>query len=155
MTNALSPAVGRLQLALHKLGKSIAEPVVARIEGLTRGQIFMLYHIRQSDRCTVSELAGKMDVKPSAITVMLDRLENNGYVSRERDTEDRRVVNVVLTDFARSVIDDAVDMHNRLVDHHLAQLLQNEVEQLLNTLEKLAEVAATADVDTILDSESR
>ncbi|MFB5190144.1 MarR family winged helix-turn-helix transcriptional regulator [Alicyclobacillus fastidiosus] len=155
MTHTLSPAAGRLEVALRKLGKSIAEPVVNRIEGLTKGQIFMIYHIREAGRCTVSELAGKMDVKPSAITVMLDRLENHGYVSRERDTEDRRVVNVMLTDFAQSVIDNAVDMHNRLVDHHLAQLLPNEVEQLLNTLEKLAEVAATADAGDILDSESR
>lgn len=98
MTNTLSPGVVRLERALRKLGKSITEPVIARIEGLTNGQIFMIYHINEVGSCTVSALAAKMEVKPSAITVMLDRLESHGYVIRERGTEDRRVVHVALTD---------------------------------------------------------
>ncbi|EPZ52522.1 MarR family winged helix-turn-helix transcriptional regulator [Alicyclobacillus acidoterrestris] len=151
MTNTLSPGVVRLERALRKLGKSITEPVIARIEGLTNGQIFMIYHINEVGSCTVSALAAKMEVKPSAITVMLDRLESHGYVIRERGTEDRRVVHVALTDEGKGVLERVIQMHNRLVHHHLAQLPECEVEQLLDTLEKLADIAATSDVDSILN----
>lgn len=49
---------------------------------------------------TPGELASRMSLSPSATTSMLDRLEAAGHVVRSRDSADRRVVTVRVTDRA-------------------------------------------------------
>lgn len=51
-------------------------------------------------KLTPGELASRMRLSPSATTSMLDRLEAAGHVVRSRDSPDRRVVTVRITDRA-------------------------------------------------------
>lgn len=51
-------------------------------------------------KLTPGELASRMSLSPSATTSMLDRLEAAGHVVRSRDSADRRVVTVRVTDLA-------------------------------------------------------
>jgi DNA-binding MarR family transcriptional regulator len=71
-----------------------------------------------------------------AMTGLLDRLEKQGLVHRERCTEDRRVVYVQLTDAARALLqqmDSPVnDLHKQLVGH----LTPAELKDLSRLLEK-------------------
>ena len=55
---------------------------------------------RAGTKLTPGELAGRMSLSPSATTSMLDRLEAAGHVVRSRDSADRRVVTVRVTDQA-------------------------------------------------------
>jgi DNA-binding MarR family transcriptional regulator len=52
----------------------------------------------------VTELAEAQAVAQPTMTVALQRLEARGLVSRARDTEDRRVTNVVITDEGRATL---------------------------------------------------
>ena len=52
------------------------------------------------------ELATAMGLSPGAITTLVDRLEQDGFVRRVRDDADRRRVLVELTESARAVIED-------------------------------------------------
>ena len=49
------------------------------------------------------------DITMGAVTNLADRLINAGFASRERGTEDRRVVKVQLTDEGRKVLEKAVE----------------------------------------------
>ena len=73
-------------------------------------------HINRSDgRCldildhagplTAGELARRADLSTAAITTLVDRLERGGYVTRVRDTVDRRRVLITVTDGARAKCD--------------------------------------------------
>ncbi len=50
---------------------------------------------------TAGMIASESGLTTAAVTSVLDRLEKLGYVKRERDTEDRRRVNVALTEKAQ------------------------------------------------------
>jgi DNA-binding MarR family transcriptional regulator len=52
---------------------------------------------------TVAGLARDLEIDPGAMTRSLDRLEAKGLVRRERSTQDRRVVRLVLTGEGRKV----------------------------------------------------
>lgn len=52
-------------------------------------------------RLTPGELAARMGLSPSATTTMIDRLESAGHIRRSRDSTDRRVVTITITDHAQ------------------------------------------------------
>jgi DNA-binding MarR family transcriptional regulator len=82
------------------------------------------------------EIAVRMIQVVPAMTGLLDRLEKQGLVHRERCTEDRRVVYVQLTDAASALLqqmDSPVnDLHKQLVGH----LTPAELKDLSRLLEK-------------------
>lgn len=58
----------------------------------------ILSHLDGVDPTMVGELAEHLGVTPSTMSLTLKRLEDGGYVRRDRDPWDRRVMNVRLTD---------------------------------------------------------
>ncbi|MCG6955113.1 MAG: MarR family winged helix-turn-helix transcriptional regulator [Gemmatimonadetes bacterium] len=74
-------------------------------------QASVLSHLDREDPTMVGELADHLGVTPSTMSLTLKRMEAAGYVRRDRDPSDRRVMNVRLTDAgvrvrnARSVLD--------------------------------------------------
>ncbi|MEM7167376.1 MAG: MarR family transcriptional regulator [Planctomycetota bacterium] len=86
------------------------------------------------------EIAARMINRDPDITRLADRLEKLGLVRRERAVEDRRVVNIHVTDAGLERIDtlDAplTELHQRQFDHmkkeeltHLKQLLERIYER--------------------------
>jgi DNA-binding MarR family transcriptional regulator len=57
--------------------------------------------LEEREPMTAGELAEELGLTTGAVTTLLDRLEQAGYVSRTRDTVDRRRVLVQLTALAR------------------------------------------------------
>jgi DNA-binding MarR family transcriptional regulator len=58
---------------------------------------------------TQRQLAGLSHVEEQTMSRVLDRLERSGYVTRERDTRDRRRLLVELTPYGEAAYRNAVD----------------------------------------------
>ncbi|MFD0959010.1 MarR family winged helix-turn-helix transcriptional regulator [Paenibacillus chungangensis] len=108
-------------------------------EGVTRTQLYMLLMIKERGKSRPTELAEKLDVKPSAVTVMIDRLEKAGYVARTYDQKDRRVILIELTDSGRHMLDRALEVRKEMVGKHLAQLSDDETKAVTEILEKMVQ----------------
>lgn len=70
--------------------------------GLMQGEkalLFCLYQHRETGGMAPSSLSDRLMVKRPAVTIMLNSLEDKGYVRRERDPcgRDRRKIQVFLT----------------------------------------------------------
>lgn len=140
----------RFNKSLLILMQNLGPQLISRAQlGLTPGQVYMLKYIKQESGCSVSKLAEKMEVAPSAITVMLDRLENNGFVSRTRDNADRRVVIVKLTAAGEERLDYILKKRNQIMQHCLKQLEPNELDSFIQSLEKVASFAQSMEIKTI------
>lgn len=104
-------------------------------------QASILDHLDAVESTVLSDLAKHMGVTASTMSLAVDRLERSGYVTRERDTADRRRVRIRLTDAgvrvrrANSVLDPA------LVAEMLQQLPAGEREEALRGLQTLARAA--------------
>lgn len=59
---------------------------------------------------THREMAERCFVRPATLTGIVDTLERDGFVSRQRDPQDRRSVQLTLTDKGRAHADDIVDL---------------------------------------------
>jgi DNA-binding MarR family transcriptional regulator len=108
-----------------------------REHGLTPSQYNVLRILRGEGKpLPCLEIADRMIAAVPAITGLIDRLEAMNLVTRDRSTEDRRVVFVEITPKALDLLarlDQPVDdLHKKLIGH----LTQAELRELSRLLEK-------------------
>ncbi|WP_417735009.1 MarR family winged helix-turn-helix transcriptional regulator [Rosistilla oblonga] len=105
--------------------------------GLTGSQYNVLRILRGEGKPLPSlEIADRMIQVVPAITGLIDRLEKQGFVSRDRSTIDRRVVNVAITNKGLDVLEPLDRPVNTLHKQLLKHLDRSELAQLSHLLEK-------------------
>jgi|GEM_PF-1541147 len=70
---------------------------VTRKDNQNRGQGRTLHLIMENNGISPKELAGILDIRPSSLTVKLDKLEADGNIRRIRDRHDARIVRLYIT----------------------------------------------------------
>ncbi|HEY3451818.1 MAG TPA: MarR family transcriptional regulator [Myxococcales bacterium] len=91
---------------LKSIGKymTLRDPIIGASAAETEfssSQIHALMWCGTEGQLTMGELARRSNVTEKTITGIVDRLEKNGYLERQRDPNDRRVIHVVITDKGR------------------------------------------------------
>ena len=109
--------------------------------GLTHAQWVPLLKIYLEEASTVAELARETQVDVGAMTRTLDRLEMKGLVRRVRSSEDRRVVNVELTDEGRATAKMIPAVLCRVQNAHLRGFTQEEWQLLKSLLRRVLDNA--------------
>ena len=93
----------------------------------------VLSHLAKSGTLGQLELVHLTHLKPPTVSVLLRRMEEEGYVTRITDEQDRRAVRVTLTDAGRAF--DRAHLHRLSTNDHLAMQGLSAEEQA--TLEAL------------------
>jgi len=84
--------------------------------GVYPGQPPLLFILNKNDGLSQKEIADKLGIKPSTITVMLKRMESVNLVCRKQDSEDQRISRVYLTEEGRSLCEKAKEITVLLQD---------------------------------------
>jgi DNA-binding MarR family transcriptional regulator len=123
-------AVDRMEKLTKKIDRT-TEQTVGRF-GLNTGEFRLLLKLRQipGERAAAGRLASSLSLSSGAMTNRIDGLEEAGFVTRERDPDDRRSVVVVLTEAGRDVLAKAVDAQADEERRLLAALTPEEQRQL-------------------------
>jgi DNA-binding MarR family transcriptional regulator len=108
--------------------------------GVTGPQLWALKTISREGSMPLGELSKKMYLDPSTISGVIDRLENKGYVIRDRNQEDRRVVKVRLTPAGESLVENAPNPTQGKMIHGLRKLSEGELSTIYHSVEKLVEI---------------
>jgi DNA-binding MarR family transcriptional regulator len=108
---------------------------------LTSHQLGVLSHLDSVDPTMVTELAEYLGVTASTMSLNLKRLEAGGVITRERDAEDRRVMNVLLTPLGERVRDEATLLDPFRVAGMLRELQAEDRVKAVQGLVLLAEAA--------------
>jgi DNA-binding MarR family transcriptional regulator len=87
--------------------------------------------------CRITELAAREGVTQPAITLLVNRLEERGWVERTADPADRRAVLVELTREGDSVFDRIRAEYGALLHEDMAMLPDADVETLARAVEIL------------------
>lgn len=108
--------------------------------GLTPSQYNVLRILRgEGQPLPILEIASRTIAVVPGITGLIDRLEEAGFVKRERCREDRRVIWVGLTEKARKTLAELdgplEELHQRLI----GSLTQADLKELIRLLEKARE----------------
>ncbi|HOP70288.1 MAG TPA: MarR family transcriptional regulator [Bacillota bacterium] len=104
---------------------------------ITTPQFLALVVLKDRPGITMGELCERLYLACSTATDLIDRMEKNGYLERNRDADDRRVIRLSITEKGQNIIDQVINARRRYVDSILKQLTQEEIDQLAQALEKL------------------
>ncbi|MDQ0192297.1 MarR family winged helix-turn-helix transcriptional regulator [Paenibacillus wynnii] len=138
MSQQMDPLVESIGLSMWRVQrKIICEMNTQKELGLTFPQYSLLNMIAKEKKSRVIQLADKMDVKSSAVTVMLDRMEILGLISRETDENDRRAVVVKITDKGQRIQTEGKRRSEMLLGQYLSILEPDELRRFAEYFEKI------------------
>lgn len=113
--------------------KAVGEPL-----GLGQVELTLLQLINQNAATTPSRLARALAVTLPAITAWISKLEQRGWVTRQRSTTDRRSRYFVVTPQGKALATQAVAALLEAEQRDLAHLSPAERAMLLELLRKVA-----------------
>jgi DNA-binding MarR family transcriptional regulator len=105
--------------------------------GLYPGQELLLMRLWESGPQRQSVLIKELDLDPSTVTRMVQRLEQAGFVTRGADPDDRRAVLVSATEAGEALRQGVGRMWRELEERTLAGLGEGEREHLARLLAAL------------------
>lgn len=133
-----------IMVILHK--KVFNPLVLSKAINLTPAQFSVLFYLMRKDNSSVTDAAKYLKISKPNMTPILDSLINMGYITRQRDLKDRRVIRVTLTESGREFYANMKKANLHIVeeifsdysDTQLKQLLTGSTE-LVNSLRQIAE----------------
>ena len=100
---------------VHQLLLERVDAVLRPLElTFARYEVLRLLSFTSAGSMPMTRLGSLLQVHPTSVTSAVDRLERQGFVVRERQAADRRVVRAVLTEAGREVVERATDGLNDL-----------------------------------------
>jgi len=128
-----------MRAAMKKIDRYLA----SRLEeyGVSVPQSFVLFSLLEEDGSTLKEIGTKAQIDSSSMTVLVDKLENEGLLERRLDAQDRRAIRVFLTpkgkELAERVLDLAIDF-NRYLQESLGEIeepFQKGLEVIIQSID--------------------
>lgn len=101
------------------------------------GAIRALLIIERGYACTPAEVADVLKVSRTRVTGMLDRLEEDGLITRSVDQEDRRSFVLKLTEAGHEIVQQIDDLRRVQIQAALSQMDADDVAALHQGLEAL------------------
>ncbi len=104
--------------------------------GLTGAQYGLLIRV-PPEGITLTQLAETAWADPGNTSGVIDRLAREGWVKRVRSEEDRRVVNVMLSDRGKALLMELTPRYTEVVSRLMGVLSQDEIQRLKELLMRL------------------
>jgi len=115
--------------------------------GLTGPQIVVLREAERLGGASVSALARAASLGQPTVSGILDRLEGQGLVKRERSARDRRSTVITLTRKGGRVLEESPSLLQDRFRSELAKLEEWERTQILALLQRLASMMDAESID--------
>lgn len=111
---------------------------LARETGLTTPQLMVLEHLRGGVEATPKTLARSVGVAQATATVLIEKLEQRGYIRRRRGETDRRQYWLSLTESGAAALEAAPDVLQIRFANGFEELPDWEQAMLVAALERIA-----------------
>jgi DNA-binding MarR family transcriptional regulator len=102
---------------------------------LHRSQALILYLLYEADGLSQSAIAEQLGLHGATVTAILDRMEEAGLIRRERDSQDRRLLRVYLTEGGREK-EERLKQHFEALEAQIFANISPENRFLLRTILK-------------------
>jgi DNA-binding MarR family transcriptional regulator len=107
----------------------------AKGRGTTRAQWIVLFRLREQEGLSQVDLAEVLDLQPSSLVRLLDRLVDHGLLERRPDPRDRRANRLFLTEAGRRLVDDLDSLRDSIAVDVLQGVSEDTIETSLEALQ--------------------
>jgi DNA-binding MarR family transcriptional regulator len=98
--------------------------------GLSRTAIATLYLLEQRGELKATEIAELLQVTSGAVTGIVDHLIEDGFVERDRDVADRRVVIMKIAPEGRSFLESLIVARQQFIERVFIGLDQEDMDHI-------------------------
>jgi DNA-binding MarR family transcriptional regulator len=123
--------------ACHALERSLAAKLAPL--DLKPAQLDVLMNLYRHPGMSQHDLARKLLVGRSNITMLLPQLEKRGLVLRESDCKDKRILRLALTEDGTSLLMEALKIHSALIEVAMSQSTPDQCDLIGEQMRKVAE----------------
>lgn len=143
---------------LIKLFKDILEIeskclITEEFQDISYNDMHIIEAIGVEEPRNMKTVAGRMSVTTGTLTKAIDALCEKGYVIRTRSTEDKRVVELRLTDRGRSAYYHHEQFHRQMIKNISSEMSEKETDVLIYALAKMVDYFQLNYYDTDEESE--
>ena len=100
----------------------------------------ILVNLYRFEGLTQQELARKLLVGRSNMSMLLPQMEKRGLIVRRGDEADRRVLRLSLTPAGRELCEKAMEIQTRLIDETMRHSTLEECHAVADTMERLTAI---------------
>ncbi|MBS4028841.1 MAG: MarR family transcriptional regulator [Ignavibacteriales bacterium] len=104
---------------------------------LTATQYIVLIRMYEEDGISLTELVERLYLDNPTLTGIIDRMERDGLLQRQRDDDDRRVVNVYLTAKGKLLRSEIEHLAQETDEDIWKNFSEPEKKEMLNYIERL------------------
>lgn len=115
--------------------------------GLTTPQLLCLQNVCEAESMTLSQLTKAVNLSGSTVNGIVDRLEKKELIVRQRSTEDRRKVYLLMTEKGRELVKQAPSPLQDKLSEELGNLSQLEQLAITQALERTVELMEIEKLD--------
>ncbi|WP_457100624.1 MarR family winged helix-turn-helix transcriptional regulator [Microbacterium sp. P5_E9] len=136
----LPAEASELRMATFRLARRLRAE--RAIDAMSDGQFAVLAALKMHGPHTLGELADRERVSSPSMNRTVNCLEESGYLARTPDIDDRRKVNLSLTDAGREVVEETVRRRDAWLEEALAALTPQQRHLLAEAAGIMLAVAA-------------
>jgi DNA-binding MarR family transcriptional regulator len=127
-------------ISIHPLlFKSISRPLRNQTS-ITPGGMYVLGSLKRNGTQSMSDIGKCLSMPKPHVTVIVDKLIEEGYVERQSDPNDRRVVNILLTEKGLEDFENIKQEISENLKIKLSKLNEDEQEILADASQKVREI---------------
>ncbi|MBO6716397.1 MAG: MarR family transcriptional regulator [Rhizobiaceae bacterium] len=108
--------------------------------GIKIVQLDILMNLHRHPGMSQHELARRLLVGRSNITMLLPQLETDGLLRREGDAKDKRVMRLFLTADGEALLAQALEIYTGLIDRVMAQSTPAECDAMGEQMRRISEM---------------
>lgn len=109
-------------------------------EELSQAQFELLVELMRQGPLAVGALADSMGLSAASVSQMVDRLTDQGHVTRSRSESDRRVVELELSDQGRAALDPIIERWRAAWTAALEDLPESDLEAAARVLGRITDL---------------
>ena len=137
MENCFFNAINKL-IKINRAHKLLIDEDVEEI-GIHRTQHrILMYLARTGQLPSQKQLAACMDITPAAVTLALQKMESDGFISRKLGT-DNRFNEITITEKGREVVEKTKVMFSAVDERLFSGFSQGEIEDFTAYLDRIIE----------------
>ena len=135
----LTRKVKTLGILMHDVAHLLRTRIDRRVEpyNLTRVKWLALGALSRQNGMTQTELATYLELDKSTVGRLIDRLEERGFVRREKDPKDRRIFRIFIAETAFPVLRELEEVAEDVRAQALSGISKEDRQKLYTLLEQI------------------
>jgi MarR family transcriptional regulator, organic hydroperoxide resistance regulator len=122
---------------IHRLLSRVQNSILADM-GLTDRKHSVLLALKNLDNpVTINDIAKWLDRNSNGISMLINRMAKDGFIVKERDKKDQRIVRVEITLKGEQCFEKVKKVNRKIIQDMFCDINEKELEKMSNLLQKV------------------